>query len=353
MGGRTLFRALARRVLAARSVPPHIVLMTALATIAGLFFAVLQGWPLWGFGVAVVLPWLPILTLEMAWAYRHYDRLALFYILVLSQVGHFFEHVAQMVQIHLLGLSGLNARGIFGTLDIEWVHFVFNSWVIIAASILVAWFRRNPWLWATLVIAGWHEVEHVSIMATYLTTGKAGSPGLLSRGGLIGGGLPISRPDLHFLYNLVETIPLVIALGYQIVRSYDEWLKKAFPHLPEPVLVDTTGKLQILRFPAGAQIIREGDRADRFYIVTSGSVEVVQADQDGRPRVLGTLLPGQYFGEIGALSLGVHTASVHAETPVEVLALDRGTLQHLVKISDATAEDLGKVALGRLQHTPG
>ncbi len=346
-------RALVRRVLALQSVPPHIVLMTGLATIAGLFFAVLQNWPLWGFGFAVVLPWLPILTLEMAWAYRHYDRLALFYILVLSQVGHFLEHVAQIVQIHLLGLSGLNARGVFGTLDIEWVHFIFNSWVIIAIPILLAWFRRNPWLWATFVIAAWHEIEHVAIMAVYLSTGKAGSPGLLSRGGLIGGGLPVSRPDLHFLYNLVETIPLVIALGYQIVRSYDEWLKKAFPHLSERVLVETTGKLLILRYPVGAQIIREGDNADRFYIVTSGEVEVVRGDQGGQPRVLGTLSPGQYFGEIGALSLGVHTASVRAKTPVEVLALDRGTLQNLVKISEATAEDLGEIALRRLQHTPG
>ena len=29
--------------------------------------------------------------------------------------------------------------------------------------------------------------------------------------GLIGGGLPLTRPDLHFLYNLVETAPLVVA----------------------------------------------------------------------------------------------------------------------------------------------
>lgn len=55
----------------------------------------------------------------------------------------------------------------------------------------------------------------------YLTTGKAGTPGLLAQGGLIGGGLPIARPDLHFFYNLIETVPLVIGLVWQLHRAYN------------------------------------------------------------------------------------------------------------------------------------
>ena len=49
------------------------------------------------------------------------------------------------------------------------------------------------------------------MIATYVQTGVSGTPGLLSSGGLLFGGLPIARPDLHFLYNLVETVPLLIA----------------------------------------------------------------------------------------------------------------------------------------------
>lgn len=36
---------------------------------------------------------------------------------------------------------------------------------------------------------------------------------------LISWGLPITRPDLHFFYNLIETVPLVGALVWQIRRS--------------------------------------------------------------------------------------------------------------------------------------
>jgi hypothetical protein len=48
-------------------------------------------------------------------------------------------------------------------------------------------------------------------MQTFLATGIPGSPGLLAAGGLIGGGLPLGRPDLHFVYNLAETAAIVVA----------------------------------------------------------------------------------------------------------------------------------------------
>ena len=57
------------------------------------------------------------------------------------------------------------------------------------------------------------------MIATYLQTGIAGTPGLLSSGGLLFGGLPIARPDLHFLYNLVETIPLLAAWLVELRRA--------------------------------------------------------------------------------------------------------------------------------------
>jgi len=144
--------------------------------------------------------------------------LALLSFLALSQTTHFFEHVAQMVQIHILGLSGPAARGIVGQLDIEWVHFVWNSWVLLALVILVPRFHVNGWLVAAVVLAGWHLTEHVVIMATYLQSGASGSPGLLAAGGLVGGGVPLTRPDLHFIYNVVETVPLLIGWRLELNR---------------------------------------------------------------------------------------------------------------------------------------
>jgi hypothetical protein len=95
----------------------------------------------------VVSHWIPPLALGATWNYQRYDWLSLFYVLLVTQAGHFLDHVAQMIQIHLLGLQGTSAQG-----------------------------------------------------------------------GLVGGGLRLIRPDLDFLYNLIETGPPAIAFFWQARR---------------------------------------------------------------------------------------------------------------------------------------
>jgi len=207
--------SLYKRMISIHSVPLPFILLTAGISV-GLVTTFWLGWAIWQVAILVVLAWLPLFFLKTVSIHRQYGWLAFFFILVVTQGVHFLEHVAQMVQIHLLGLSGLQARGIFGMLDIEWVHFIWNSWVLICTVLLVFLFRKNPWLWVLLVISLWHEIEHVYIMSVFLRTGHPGAPGLLAAGGAIGGGLPLSRPDLHFFYNLFEEVVLIIAYFSQI-----------------------------------------------------------------------------------------------------------------------------------------
>jgi hypothetical protein len=196
-------------------IPRRTVALAGLLSAGLLLFALSRDWPIWAVGAATLAPWLPLLVAQTAWTYQRYQWLALFYALVVTQTGHFLEHVAQMIQLHLLGLTGAGARGVFGALDIEWVHFIWNTWVIAAVLTLLWRYRANRWLWLTAVLSGWHELEHLWIFSVYLTTGVSGTPGLLSQGGALGGGLPIARADLHFFYNLVETLPLALAFFQQ------------------------------------------------------------------------------------------------------------------------------------------
>lgn len=145
--------------------------------------------------------------------------IALFAVLVLAQTAHLFEHVAQMVQLHVLAHTGASARGIVGQLDIEWVHFLWNAGVVVALAILLVQFGANRWLIVATAFASWHLVEHDVIMQAFLATGIPGSPGLLSTGGLILGGLPLARPDLHFVYNLIEASLIALAFVSQLRRD--------------------------------------------------------------------------------------------------------------------------------------
>lgn len=334
------------RVAAIRSVPPHVVLLTALSSYGAQLFALLMGWPLWVVVLVTFLPWFPVLSLELRWTHRHYGWLALFYLLVISQGGHVVEHVVQVFQIHILGQPPKEARGIFGALDIEWVHFTWNTWVLVAVVLLALRFRKNPWLLLGLAFAAWHELEHVVIMSTYLATGTVGTPGILSRGGILGS--PLIRPDLHFAYNIIESTPLAIAFVVELRRSYDLWLQRALPRLDEDALRAATDRAQLRRVRPGEEIVTEGEIADALYVISAGEVSVTQT-RAGRTIELRRLRAGDVFGEIGLLVGTQRTASVRATAATELLVLDRRAFEHIVQRSGEATEDLRNIAEQRLR----
>jgi CRP-like cAMP-binding protein len=79
--------------------------------------------------------------------------------------------------------------------------------------------------------------------------------------------------------------------------------------------------------PPGKQVVQEGDRGERFYLVLSGLFTVSQEDLGPR-RVL---QPGGYFGEVALAMKVPRTASVRALTPAVVASCDRETFDELLR----------------------
>jgi hypothetical protein len=169
-----------------------------------------DGWAIWLLGFLIIAAWMPLVISTMRKIEQQHRWLALLYLLVISQCAHMIEHLAQMVELHILGWPGPKANGIIGFLNVEWVHLIWNSFVLALVFLLLFAFRRNAWLWILFFFAIYHEAEHIYMVAIYVKTGIAGNPGLLARGGLIAGGLPISRPDLHALYAVFEEVMLLM-----------------------------------------------------------------------------------------------------------------------------------------------
>jgi glutaminase len=89
--------------------------------------------------------------------------------------------------------------------------------------------------------------------------------------------------------------------------------------------------LEPLRFAKGAPIVRRGDAADRFFLLTRGRVSVTVDLPDQGQRRLATLSPGMPFGELAVVARGRRTADVRAETPVECFAL---SLERFERLAD-------------------
>lgn len=110
-------------------------------------------------------------------------------------------------------------------------------------------------------------------------------------------------------------------------------------------LVARAAKLTFL--PEGHTVFRQGDAADRFFILVDGCVEV---ERDGK--VLATLGPGSFFGESALLVRGRRSATITTATDsslwsVSYAAFDDALSHHLL-----ANEEAGPEAERRIAETP-
>ncbi len=133
---------LIKHISSSNSIPLYAVVAASLISLS-LLVIHFVGIDLWKVALLILLTWLPIFVIKTREIYQRYSWLAFFFVLLVAQSVHFTEHIAQMIQIHLLGLSGMQAHGILGMFDLEWVHFIFDAiWVPICVYILLFVYRK-------------------------------------------------------------------------------------------------------------------------------------------------------------------------------------------------------------------
>ncbi len=103
-----------------------------------------------------------------------------------------------------------------------------------------------------------------------------------------------------------------------------------FEFLPSNVRALVAASFEPRRFGFGDVIVREGEDADAFYVLTAGRARVVKLGADGQDVALAMLGPGDSFGETALLERSVRNATVRASGDVEVLRLDRSLFEALL-----------------------
>lgn len=115
--------------------------------------------------------------------------------------------------------------------------------------------------------------------------------------------------------------------------------------LPQATIEQLAGALEHSELEPGRAFFDQGDSGDRFYVIETGSAEVLR---DGRP--IGTLRAGDSFGELALLRDGVRTATIRAtaDGPIRVSILPRLAFLTAVTGYPASATTAGEVVAGHL-----
>jgi small-conductance mechanosensitive channel/CRP-like cAMP-binding protein len=122
---------------------------------------------------------------------------------------------------------------------------------------------------------------------------------------------------------------------------------RLFRGLPKELCHRISGVLIEHHFPAGAEIVRAGERRNSLFIVGEGMARRTASDRDGANVEEHRFITTEFFGRTALFACQAHNASVLAETAVLVYEFERRALARLI---DETPEliDTFATALAQL-----
>jgi hypothetical protein len=136
-------------------------------------------------------------------------------------LGHWAEHLAQAVQIYVMGWPRPKAGGFLGLffpwlVSSEILHYGYALVMLVLLWVLRKGFTGTSHKWWTvaLVIQFWHHIEHLLLQGQVLFHHNLlGFPMPVS---FLRMAFPTSRVEIHLFYNAIVFIPMVIAMYYHM-----------------------------------------------------------------------------------------------------------------------------------------
>ena len=103
-------------------------------------------------------------------------------------------------------------------------------------------------------------------------------------------------------------------------------------------------------YTVGDVVCREGDPADRLFLLLAGTVHVY-VERDGKAITYNRLQAGECFGEMALLEETTRSATVQADTPARCLTLSKQDFLDLLQRQPRMVQEILKALLQRLRHT--
>lgn len=133
-------------------------------------------------------------------------------------------------------------------------------------------------------------------------------------------------------------------------EKYLEQLRRVplFHGISDAGLGSIARQLSERSYETGTQIVKQGEVGVGFYLIDEGKVDVEQSG-----RVLTTLGPGDFFGELALMEDVPRTANVVAKAPTRCLQLVRWHFRAILKENPDIAIRILETAVRRLRRHEG
>lgn len=141
---------------------------------------------------------------------------------------------------------------------------------------------------------------------------------------------------------------IIIADGELI----NETVIKALPLLTHHHMHEISRLVKPVTYQPCDTIIKRGQSIESFYMIKSGTVEVVLLGNRNEDITIARLSPGQFFGEVELLRGGKTIANVRAgpDSPVELLTLPVMAFNELLQKSPITRDALADIVQERIRE---
>lgn len=103
------------------------------------------------------------------------------------------------------------------------------------------------------------------------------------------------------------------------------------------------------RIKRGANVVEQGKSSNALFLILAGRAHVVMADSKAREVIVATLKAGDYIGEMSLIDNEAHSATVTADTQMDVLVLGRDDFTRCVNENVAIASAVMRGLVHRLR----
>lgn len=114
-------------------------------------------------------------------------------------------------------------------------------------------------------------------------------------------------------------------------------------------LLKSLPNIALEAWPAGGDVVVEGEKGEDFFVVYSGTLAVLHRPRVGEAQVMGTLKDGDFFGEIGFLMKSARSATVRAQTDCRLFRFSAGEFSGLLQRHRLLDDWIERVACERIE----